>query len=263
MRTIIKASLAVLVGCLLFAPTPATAASVTVDDIIYQQTGTVDASMYSVTADFTLSGNILTIVLTNASSALSGGTAATNLLAGIAFNLPTGITIANDGTINEVDITPGSSTINFSAPIADDTWGAANGAISSINNITLARGSVNAAATTLQAQMDFDLTGTVRPPANVDGPAYGILSAAVEESAAGGLAAVQDSLTITLLLDGNLPGNLTELIDAGYVVASFGSPTTVPEPSTFLLMGAALAGLGGAFRRLRLKSGVDGLADFS
>ena len=85
MRTIIKASLAVLVGCLLFAPTPATAASVTVDDIIYQQTGTVDASMYSVTADFTLLGNILTIVLTNASSALSGGTAATNLLAGIAF----------------------------------------------------------------------------------------------------------------------------------------------------------------------------------
>src|SRR5262245_3066515 len=109
MRRVFVAGLAALVGCVVIAPTPGSATSVTVDQIIYQSG--VDASVYSVKADFSLSSingnNILTIQLTNTSSG-TGLAGSTNLLTGLAFNLPTGVTIANNGAVNTVSL--GGST---------------------------------------------------------------------------------------------------------------------------------------------------------
>jgi len=256
MRRVITAGLAAIAGCFLIAPTPASAVPVAIDRIIFQQDGSVNASVFSATTDFSLADNVLTVVLRNTSSGVSGGAAATNLLAGIAFNFPTGIAISNDGVANSVAITALSTGINFAPPILDTTWGAANGPINSINNITGALGSVNAGITTLQSQMDFDLAGGT---ANLSGPGFGILSSSVPGRTAGGQNAVQDSLTFRLLLSG-LPAHTSESafieqINNGFVVASFGSPSPVPEPSTLLLLGTVLVtGLGYSARHRLLRT---------
>src|SRR5262245_29372001 len=224
MRRVFVAGLAALVGCLLIAPTPGSATSVTVDSIIWQSG--IDASVYSVLADFTLSGNTLTITLTNTSGS-TGVAGSTNLLTGLAFTLPTGVTISNSAANTvSLGLSPVTNTTStaINGSITDATWGAASGSIASINNITGALGTVNAGVSTLQAQIDFDLNGVSKPPtgtANVDGPGFGILSNALGASS-GGLAAAKDTLTFTLLLSvsggGTLPADLITQINNGFVV---------------------------------------------
>jgi hypothetical protein len=222
------------VAAVVAAPLPSHALQMTIDEIIVQGGG--DSSVLSGTASFTLSGSTLTIVLTNTSSGATGGTSATNLLTGIGFNLPTGVTIANNAGVNTVAGTAVGGTLT------DSTWGAGNNPQSAINNITTG-GDVNASAATLQAFIDFDLAGVVKPPANVDGPGFGILSANVSD--AGGLQYLNGSATITLALAGGVPGNLLDQINNGWLVLTFGSPTvsTVPEPPSLVLVGTVLAGL--------------------
>ena len=215
-------------------PLQSHALQMTIDEIILQSGG--DWTKLGGTANFTLSGSTLTIVLTNTSTGATGGTSATNLLTGIGFNLPTGVTIANNSIVNTVTGTAVGGTLT------DAAWGGGNNPQSAINNITTG-GDVNASASTLQAYIDFDLAGTVKPPANVDGPGFGILSANVAN--AGGLPYLASSATITLALAGTVPGNLLDQINSGWVVLTFGSPDTarVPEPSSLMLVGTVLAGL--------------------
>jgi hypothetical protein len=229
-----------LVAGLVALPLQASAISMVIDEVIVQGGG--DSSVLSGTANFTLSGSTLTIILANTSSGATGGTAATNLLTGIGFNLPSGVTIKNDGTANSVAITSGSSAINFTPPIVDSTWGASN-APKAMNNITVG-GDVNAAAATLQAFIDFDLTGASQPPANVSGPGFGLSNI----SDTGGLQAVKNSLTITLALAGTVPGDLQQDRQrvGGSVVRLAGC---LPEGAGSLLADAAGYGAGGSRRR--------------
>src|SRR5262245_54843797 len=94
MRKVLVAGLAVTLGSLVLSPTPGSATPVTVDRILYQSG--VDSSVYSVKADFSLSSingyNILKIQLTNTSGS-TGVAGSTNLLTGLAFNLPPGVQI--------------------------------------------------------------------------------------------------------------------------------------------------------------------------
>ena len=69
---------------------PAAAAPITVDEILSDST--TNAALLSGTIDMTLSGNTLTIILTN-TSADAAGSGAGILLTGIGFQLPTGVAI--------------------------------------------------------------------------------------------------------------------------------------------------------------------------
>jgi hypothetical protein len=267
MKRFISVGVMVMVGCLLLLPSPAKATLVTIDEIIFQGGGGVNPAAFSATANLTLSDSTLTIVLTNTSAA-AGGAAGQNLLSDIGFTLPTGVTIANTAATNAVALTgapsgpTGTGSIAIGAGFGDTTWGAANAGsngVQSENNITVG-GDVNTVVGTISNQVGggFDLAGNAIPPGNVDGPDFGILSNALPSSTCNsGLQCEQNSLTFTLALAGTVPANLIALIDAGYVVVSFGSPnaSVIPEPSSLLLAGTALLGLGYSLRnRIRRRN---------
>src|SRR6185503_17137515 len=72
----------------------ANAALITVDQIIYQDGIGGNPAALAGTVNMTLSGNTLTVVLRNTSTA-SGVQGSFNLLTGLGFNLPTGVTIGS------------------------------------------------------------------------------------------------------------------------------------------------------------------------
>lgn len=234
---------------ILMLPTYSNATLLTIDEIIFQDNGT-NVSLLSGTADASFAGGVLTIVLINTSTGVASPDSASNLLTGIGFNLPSGVTI--DPVASFIAITSGSSAINFSGSLGQDTWGIDNGPLTSgpFQNTDIITGTVNTTVTTLQASIDFDFNGLIQPSAaNVDGPSFGLLSGAVDVSTAGGLEAIQDSVTIYLVLDGLADSTIVDFINNRDVVLSFGSPTPIPEPSTMLLLVSGLLGLGLMVRR--------------
>jgi len=112
---------------------------------------------------------------------------------------------------------------------------------------------VNTAVSSMTSTSDIKFQpGQLLPPEVLNGPEFGLLSAAVSPSEAGGLNAITDSVTITLNLSGTITGDLLAFIDSHDVVLSFASPNTVPEGgSTAILLGLALLGFGGLRRKLQ------------
>lgn len=226
---------------------PLWATPISYDELLYEDgdnPAVLDASI-----DMSVSGNTLTIVLTNTSTADAGSTGAGNLLAGLGFNLPSGVTI-NSGDVSMI----GSIAINFTAPGDNDVsseWGYNNG-IPGSGHFD-ADGPATLSVNTVVSSQANDgpnqfAPGSLGPPPTLGGPDFG---AASPNAPVGGQEGINDHVTITLLLDGVVPATLIADIDAASVVVAFGSPTnsTIPEPSAGFLLMSALAVTAMARRR--------------
>jgi PEP-CTERM motif len=247
----VRSALKVLVALVFVGSigTSASAAPITIDEILYAS-GT-DPVLLSGLVDITLSGNQLLITLTN-TSVDEAGTGAGILLTGIAFQLPTGISVTGGSAYMGT-----STAVGFTAPADGDVseeWGFDSPPLNSGSFLGIADLSYNTAAgsmvsiTTTQFQ-----SGSIGDPVNLGGPDFGVISNS--ETDPGGQEAIRNTIYLTLLLSGTVPGNLVSLIEAGNVGISFGSPDSsnrVPEPSSLWL---AALGAGFAFlprlRRLR------------
>ncbi len=113
-------SVILVLGLVFLFPADSNALILNIDQIIFEQDGSVNPAVLAGTADASLSDSFLTIILTNISTGPTGGAASTNLLTGIGFNLPSDVTI--DGAGSSISITSSSDAINFSS-LTDADWG--------------------------------------------------------------------------------------------------------------------------------------------
>ena len=245
--------LSILGLCWLLIPGHSQPAPVSWDDVIYESGA--DSSVYRANIDMELTGSTLTVKLQNVSTGDAGESSA-DLLTGLGFDLPTGISILG-GTAMLDRLFPGDPAVTgaYSIGPADfilsegqfvsGEWGWGQG-IGQFN--TVVPGMVDWDISCMQASTASAFSPTsLAPPSGLDGPEFGLLSRSLSPSEAGGLNYIQDALTFELDLGGDLSGwtsgDLIDFIDDGDVIIAFGSPTTIPDASTLFLLGSAcLAG---------------------
>lgn len=195
------------------------------------------------TADFSIVGTNLVIVLTNTSTDVpSGFDNSDQLLTSIAFDLPDSMTI----TGGSVAVGTGST-----AYFDTGTYGAAydiSGEYGYGNSGTTGFGTLVNYVSAMEAGTTAFSGTNLDGPAVLDGPQGGLTNGIIP---LGGLGAVQNSVLITLNLSGTL-SNL-DFLDDG-VIIEFGSDAAfvpVPEPATLLLVGFGLIGLWGLRRKFK------------
>jgi len=214
------------------ASTSASAALLTVDQIIYQAGTGVTPGLMSGTLDVTTSGNTVTIVMRNTSvdAAFTGSSPSLYLLTGLGLQLG-GLNILG-GT---VEVNGGSTALFFDAGQSAVNIANQYGYANQIMNGYSMPG-VLTVGNIVSAVSNGQLTRFAgAPPVSIEGPNYGAVSA-LETAYPGSMAAVSDSIKFVLTLSG---APSFDTINAGNVVLAFGSPTAVPEPPT-VVAGALL-----------------------
>lgn len=218
---------------------PTGATSVTIDQILADAPAGLSGVL-----DMVASGNTLTITLQN--SSITSEIGANALLTGLAFNLPSGLSIASGSAS-----IGGSSFVNFSPTPSSlknvsGEWGYANGTPGHFNGMD-----INAVVSTMAADTTSTFGGgSLKNPDDLAGPDFGLLANGGD---AGGLAAISDQILITLKLNGTYSGSdLVGDINGGVVAVTFGSPKGVPDGgATLVLLSMGLFGLAGVARNLK------------
>jgi hypothetical protein len=240
---IIKTALSAI--CLAALIGAAQAAPVTYDETLYQTT-TGDPSQLSANLSMSYSGGILSITLQNISGAGAGDAAAlaAAMISGIAFNLPSGVSVTG-GSITPI----GTQSPNpWDLPTANGQWGYANDG--SGGALTHALLSYNAESSTMASDVNQTFVGP--PPPNADGLNYGAVSLNI---AAPGTPNVVDTIQLDLSVSGwgGSDAGLVTAIDGGNIAVIFGSADASSLPdggTTIALLGFALVGVGALRRKL-------------
>ena len=247
----------------------ASATVITYDEIVYSNDAApTDPSLLAGTIDMTLSMSyVLTITLTNTSplgvhGEVASAEPANNLLTGIGFNLPSGVSI-DGGSANSVSSTLLNFPMGFTGPNLDvsQEWGYDNDPILEGPLFVVAALSYTTGVTSMTSSTDaLFASGTIDTMPPLNGPDFGLLSGFVPASTAGALEAIQARVVIMVDLLGlgmepdDFDGDLIDYIDAHPVALLFGSPTdtTIPEPGTLAIFAFGLLSLGFFARRRRL-----------
>lgn len=252
-KLLIKTVLATLTAAI-----PAQAGMLTVDEYLLEG-NPGNSAILSGTVDMSVSGDLMTIILTNTSSGISlDGPGATNLLTGVGFTLPGSVTILS-----------GTATVAVGAvnnfPLVTDVsteWGFRNGnPIASGHFSDPAVLSYNNAVSTMQSDFDTKFAaGFIDNPLVLGGPEFGLVT---DFAFAGGLNAIFETITINVTLSssvaaGSEAGFISD-IDANAVALEFASPdqSTIPEPSSMLLFSIGGIGLACFARRKRSDKSQD------
>lgn len=226
-----------LVGVLsVSASVAAYAATINVDEVLFQSGNSNPGNLSGTVSMAYDNATTLTITLRNISGPDANNSGAAVLLTGIGFQLPN-LNIAsgsvNIGSSSWVGISPGTTD-------ASQEWGYNNGTIGSGHfNGTVNSLPVNTVVSSMGTDAPYQfLDGSLGGPNGLSGPDFGLIS---QNGNAGGLSAIQDSVTIKLSLNQAYPGLLT-YIDNGNVVLTFGSPddsvsvASVPDGGMTLAM---------------------------